>query len=97
MAFSLVQFRDESGARHVAASTEGAAVTVPGVQTTYRLAMMALASGQTLAETVEGLGRGDPVDLRAALREGRLLAPLVDPRQKSRADAPPGIDPASRA
>lgn len=79
MALALIQFRDETGARRVAASTEDGATMVPGVDSTYRLAMTAIAAGQTLAETIQRLGRGTPVDLSAALREGRLLPPIDHP------------------
>ncbi len=68
MVLRLVQFRTQGGARAVAAlgnDTHGQ--IVQGVATTYDLAWKAVADGASLAATVEKLGLGDTVDIRAAL------------------------------
>ena len=46
---------------------------------TYELAQKAIAAGQSLAATVAALGLGDAVDIREALAEGRVLAPIDHP------------------
>ncbi|ATY32145.1 AraD1 family protein [Sphingomonas psychrotolerans] len=79
MAFRLVQFRDSTGVRGVAAFLEdGAAVRLNGVATTYELALAAIRENASL----EGAARaraGEPVDLAVAEAEGRLLAPIDHP------------------
>jgi hypothetical protein len=77
MVLRLVQFRTESGARAIAAlgnDTHGQ--IVQGVTTSYELAQKAIAKKASLEATVGALGLGDTVDIRAALAEGRVLAPL---------------------
>jgi hypothetical protein len=79
MAFRLVQFRDSTGARSVAAFLEnGAAVRLNGVTTTYELALAAIREGLSL-EAAAKARAGDAVDLAAAEAEGRLLAPIDHP------------------
>lgn len=68
----LVQLRLPDGARAVAAD----GVLVMGAQSVRELAGEAIARGQTLSETVAARGLGEPVDLRAALAEGRVLPPI---------------------
>lgn len=76
----LVQFRDEGGELRVAACDDaGAAHVVKGVATTYELAQAAIAAGIGLAEQVERNGRGDAVDLDAALAEARVGLPVTHP------------------
>ncbi len=59
MSLSLVQFRDPSGARGVAAlESEGGAYRVSGVELVVELARKALAAGTGLAEAVAV----DPID-----------------------------------
>jgi hypothetical protein len=80
MVLRLVQFQIKNGQRAVAAlgnDTHGQVVT--GVATTYELACKAIAKGVSLAAMVESLGLGETVDIRAALAEGRVLAPLDHP------------------
>jgi hypothetical protein len=77
MVLRLVQFRTKEGARAVAAlgnDTHGQVIAT--VATTYDLARKAIAKGVSLAAMVESLGLGETVDIRAALAEGRVLAPL---------------------
>jgi len=76
----LVQFKTQDGARALAAlgnDTNGQ--LVQGVSSTYDLAQKAIAANASLAATVERLGLGETVDIRAALAEGRVLAPLDHP------------------
>jgi hypothetical protein len=77
MVLRLVQFRTKDGARAVAAlgnDTHGQVIT--GVTATYDLARKAIAAGISLQAMVETLGLGETVDIREALADGRVLAPL---------------------
>jgi hypothetical protein len=77
MMLRLVQFRTKDGARAVAAlgnDTHGQ--VVQGVTSSYELAQKAIAAKASLEATVGKLGLGDTIDVRAALAEGRVLAPL---------------------
>ncbi|MDT8758562.1 FAH family protein [Sphingomonas psychrotolerans] len=79
MTFRLVQFRDTTGERGVAAflGDEGA-TRLNGVTSTYALALAALAEGVSL-EAAARERAGGSVDLAAAEAEGRLLAPIDHP------------------
>jgi len=80
MTLRLVQFKTPDGARALAAlgnDTKGQ--LVQGVTTTYELAKKAIAAKASLAATVEKLGLGETVDIRQALAEGRVLAPIDHP------------------
>jgi hypothetical protein len=80
MTLRLIQMLDQSGARLVAALSDGeAARRVRGSDTTYALAQAAIAAGSTLADAVASSGLGEEVDAPAALREGRVLAPIDHP------------------
>ena len=80
MTLRLVQFRTKDGSRAVAAlGNDTTGQVVQGVTSTYELAKKAIAAKASLAATVEKLGLGDSVDIRAALAEGRVLAPLDHP------------------
>lgn len=73
---------EHRGARAVAATgDDGAAWIIAGATRTYDLAARAIAGGTTLAAVVAACGRGERVDLAAALAEGRVLPPIdhVDP------------------
>ncbi|UWF60725.1 MULTISPECIES: AraD1 family protein [unclassified Brucella] len=73
----LVQFRDERGEAHVAAcDDEGAAHVVGGVATTYELASAAISAGISLEEQVARSGKGEAVDIDAALASGRVGLPV---------------------
>jgi hypothetical protein len=79
-ALRLVQFRTGDGARAVAAlgnDTNGQ--VVQGVTSTYDLAQKAIAAGTSLQAMVATLGLGETADIRAALADGRVLAPLDHP------------------
>ncbi|HEU4551090.1 MAG TPA: AraD1 family protein [Rhizomicrobium sp.] len=80
MVLRLVQFRTKDGARQVAAlgnDTNGQ--VVEGISSTYALAQNAIARNVSLAAAVAAMGLGETVDIRAALAEGRVLAPLDHP------------------
>jgi hypothetical protein len=80
MTLRLVQVLGPGGARMLAALRGGeTARRVKGADTTYALAQAAIASNSTLAEAVDGAGRGEDVDVPAALSEGRVLAPIDHP------------------
>jgi hypothetical protein len=72
----LTQLRRPDGTRAVVAITEGGARTVPGYATSYDLASAAIHAGRSIAAEVAAAGTGAPVDLQAALDEGRVLAPI---------------------
>jgi hypothetical protein len=72
----LVQLRNPDGSRTVVALTEAGAHRVPGHATTYDLATAAIQAGRSLAAEVAASGRGEAVDIDAALAEGRVLAPI---------------------
>ena len=79
MNLRLVQLRDPDGARRVAALRDDAeARAIDGVDSVHALALAALADGATLAEAAAGRS-GRAIDLEAAEREGRLLAPIDHP------------------
>jgi hypothetical protein len=79
MAFRLVQFRDSTGGRGVAAFLEdGGAVRLNGVTTTYELALAAIRDGVSLVDAARARA-GEAVDLTAAEAEGRLLGPIDHP------------------
>jgi hypothetical protein len=76
----LVQFREVDGQRALAALAEdGSARLVQGAATTYELAQKAIAAGQSLEAAVNQAGLGESVDIRRALAEKRVLAPLDHP------------------
>ncbi|MBV2144108.1 FAH family protein [Falsochrobactrum sp. TDYN1] len=74
----LVQFRDESGEARVAAcGDDGVAHVVKNAATTYELAMAAITAGISLAEQVARNGKGETVDLDAAIASGRVGLPVT--------------------
>ena len=76
----LVQFRAQDGSRAVAALDHDAhGRRVQGVTTSYELAGRAIAEKSSLKALVAKLGLGESVDIRAALAEDRVLAPLDHP------------------
>ncbi len=80
MSISLIQITGPDGRRLVVASdAAGLARQVDGASTTYALAQAAIAAGETLAAVVARHGLGDPVDLDAALADGRVLPPIDHP------------------
>jgi hypothetical protein len=80
MVLRLVQYKTKDGARAVAAlDAQARGRVVNGVTTTYDLARQAIAEGVSLEAKLADLGVGDHIDIRAALAEGRVLAPLDHP------------------
>ncbi|HEY9012330.1 MAG TPA: AraD1 family protein [Devosia sp.] len=75
----LIQFEDESGARAVAATDNGATQVVNGAGSVYALAREAADRGVQLAALVAEKGLGKNVDREALAREGRLLPPVDHP------------------
>ncbi|MFO1248294.1 MAG: AraD1 family protein [Alphaproteobacteria bacterium] len=76
----LVQLRGADGARSVAVLNDDASGRVIlGVTTTHELASRAIAEKLSLEAMVGKLGTGDSIDVRAALADGRVLAPLDHP------------------
>lgn len=74
----LSQIKD--GAALAVVVREGAeAHVVQGADSTYALAMEAATTGRSLAEVVQGHGRGSPVDLLAMAAQGLLTLPLAHP------------------
>lgn len=77
----LVQFRARSGERKVGTPDRSGKVLIPLVRSTtvYDLAMQAIESDKSLAETVDGEARGAAESYEDVIAEGRLLAPLDHP------------------
>ena len=76
----LVQFWAEDGRRAVAALDDQAhGRVIRGVVSSYELASRAIAEKLSLEALVNRLGLGESVDIRAALAQGRVLAPLDHP------------------
>jgi hypothetical protein len=79
MTIRLVQLRAADGARVVAmVGDDGGATQVAGVESVHALALAAIAEGVSLAAAA-GARAGGAVDLAAAERDGRLLAPIDHP------------------
>jgi len=76
----LVQFWAEDGRRTVAALDDQAhGRVIRGVVSSYELANRAIAEKLSLKALVDRLGLGESIDIRAALAQGRVLAPLDHP------------------
>ena len=76
----LVQFWAEDGRRAVAVLDDQAhGRVIRGVVSSYELASRAIAEKLSLEALVNRLGLGESVDIRAALAQGRVLAPLDHP------------------
>jgi len=76
---NLIQFRDEDGARAVAAIEGGVARLVGDATSVYDLALAAIDRDVSLGTIISEKGLGEPVDLAAIIAEGRLLAPIDHP------------------
>jgi len=76
----LVQLKSADGARSVAVLGEdGGGRVIQGVASSYELASRAIAEKLSLEAMTAKLGLGESVDVRAALAEGCVLAPLDHP------------------
>jgi hypothetical protein len=75
MMTSLIQYQQD-GRRGVALlATDGSARVLPGIDSVLALAVRSLDLGQSLIETIDAEGLGDPIDLDAVT----LLAPIDHP------------------
>ncbi len=72
----LAQFIDENDKRALAVTARGESRRVKGARTTLELASQAIAEGVSLRKLVADRGVGRPLDLNAALKERRVLAPI---------------------
>jgi hypothetical protein len=76
----LVQFLTQDGGRAVAVVGDDAqGRVIQDVTTSYDLARRAIAEKLSLKALVDRLGLGETADIRAALAQGRVLAPLDHP------------------
>jgi len=75
----LAQITDEKGKRALVVTARGESRLVKGARTTLQLAEAAIEAGTTLKKLVAERGIGKPVDLAAACKEGRVLAPVDHP------------------
>ncbi len=76
----LVQLREQDGRRQLAVLAEdGSARLVEGPASAYDLAMRAIAEKLSLEALAAKLGLGETIDVRQALAEKRVLAPLDHP------------------
>ena len=77
MALRLVQLRERDGRRIVAALGEdGVARRIDGIESTYALALAAIADGRQLSDIVAARVGDEVVDLAAAEADSRLLPPI---------------------
>ena len=84
MALRLIQLRDSSGRRMVAASVDdGSARRLDSIGSNYALAMLAIQQGRPIADLASERFSDEFVDLCAAEAEGRLL-PAIDHDEPSR-------------
>ncbi len=75
----ISQVIDSDGARRVVMRDGVVARLVANADTTYNLAQEAILAGQSLAGVIAAHGLAEPIDLAAALREGRVLTPIDHP------------------
>ena len=80
MSHRLIQVRLPDDARAVAvAEDHGSAVLLNGVKSSYELAWEAVSTGERLDDVIARRRSSQLIDLEAAQREGRLLAPIDHP------------------
>ncbi len=72
----LTQFVDDKGKRALAVTARGESRLVKGARSTIDLARQAIAEGVSLRKLIADRGVGQPVDLRRALKEHRVLTPI---------------------
>jgi hypothetical protein len=72
----LAQIVDENGKRALVVTARGESRLVKGARTTLDLARQAIEAGASLRKLIADRGVGKPVDLRRALKERRVLAPI---------------------
>ena len=76
----ISQISDADGMSLVVVREADAARSVKGAKSVYALALEAARAGRSLADVVAERGLGETVDLEAAYREGRVMAPIRPPR-----------------
>jgi len=76
MSLRLIQMLDAGGARLVAAAAGTIARRVKGATSVYALASEAISANTTLSAVLDKHGYGEEIDLEAALRDKRILAPV---------------------
>jgi hypothetical protein len=72
----IAQIIDEGGKRALVVTARGESRLVKGAPTTRELASQAIEAGAPLRKLIADRGIGKPVDLTAALKEKRVLAPI---------------------
>jgi hypothetical protein len=72
----LAQIIDEAGKRALVVTARGESRLVKGARTTYELATQAIEAGLPIRKLIADRGIGKPVDLNAALKHKRVLAPI---------------------
>jgi hypothetical protein len=72
----LAQIVDEKDKRALVVTARGESRLVKGARTTYELALQAIEAGAPIRKLIADRGVGKPVDLAAALKEGRVLSPI---------------------
>ena len=75
----LAQIIDENGKRALVVTARSESRLVKGARTTLQLAEAAIEAGSTLKKLIAERGIGKPVDLAAAYKERRVLAPVDHP------------------
>ena len=75
----ISQISDADGMSLVVVREADAARSVKGAKSVYALALEAARAGRSLADVVAERGLGETVDLEAAYREGRVMAPIRHP------------------
>ncbi len=75
----ISQISDADGMSLVVVRDADAARSVKGAKSVYALALEAARAGRSLADVVAERGLGETVDLEAAYREGRVMAPIRHP------------------
>lgn len=75
----ISEIADAGGAVRVVMRRDGAARIVRDAPSVHALALEAARAGEKLAALIDRKGLGDPVDLEAAFRDGRLRSPISHP------------------
>ena len=72
----LAQIVDEKEKRALVVTARGESRLVKGARSTYELAFQAIEAGTPMRKLIADRGVGKPVDLAAALKEGRAVNPI---------------------
>jgi len=79
MTLRLTQIRTSGAERIVVAAMGGHARRVVGARSVHELACKAITAGSSLAAVIEAAGYAEEVDVKTALAERRVLAPIDHP------------------